>query len=218
MLTQFVVLDVSSAPLTDAAAYMGAPEDMKPPSNYTKPDSIAKWQQEEYAERLAKAGLDIDLAQITGVALWLSEDAEPMILTADTTSEATMLVTVAAAVKHGSGLRPVVTYNGHAHDLPLLMRRALYLSLPFPALSVDRFKSSNVDVLLELSLRDPQRRRSLQFYARRLGWTDIQKPLSGESESRVLQTQDWTGLRASLLHDVTATHRLAKWAKLCSSR
>lgn len=213
MLTNYVVLDIASAPLPDAAAYMPPASEIEAPDNYVNAEAIQKYQAKTHAARLAKAGLDIDLAQLTGVALWLSDDAEPMILTGNTSSETTMLETVAAAVKHGSGLRPCVTFNGNQLDLLLLMRRALYLGVAFPVLSVDRFKGTNVDVMLELSYRDMKRVRSLQFYARRLK-LGLTKTLSGEEEARVPLTGQWSELRESLDHDVRCTKEIATWAKL----
>jgi hypothetical protein len=46
---------------------------------------------------------------------------------------------------------------------------------------------------------------------RRLGWTDLLKPLTGAEEAQVPQTGRWDELRASLAHDVDATVRLARW-------
>jgi hypothetical protein len=62
-----------------------------------------------------------------------------------------------------------------------------------------------------LSDRNPARRKSLGFFVKRLGWSDLLKPLSGAAESNVFATGDWAGLEASLRHDLTATYRLAKW-------
>lgn len=211
-LTTYCILDVSSAPLADAASYIDKAA-IKAPTNYKKPEAIAAYVEEEYADRLARAGLDIDLAQITGVALWLSEDAEPMILTGDSSTEMAMLETVAAAYYVTDVVRPLVTFNGHAFDLPLLMRRALYLGVKFPELNLDRYRSPHCDVSEVLSDRNVQRRRSLAFYATRLQM-GLTKTLSGEEESRVPVTGQWAELRESLLHDVTATKEVAKWAKL----
>jgi hypothetical protein len=62
-----------------------------------------------------------------------------------------------------------------------------------------------------LTDRNPQRRRALTFYVRRLGWTYLEKPMSGAEESRVIETGRWDDLSASVRHDVTATYLLAGW-------
>jgi DNA polymerase elongation subunit (family B) len=105
----------------------------------------------------------------------------------------------------------IITFGGHNFDLPLVMRRAQYLGLRFPKLNLDRYKSPHIDLCELLSGRNPQRRRSLGFYAKRMGWTDLTKILSGAEESQVPLTGRWDDLEASIRHDVTATYRLAQW-------
>jgi hypothetical protein len=51
--------------------------------------------------------------------------------------------------------------------------------------------------------------KSLRFYTNRFGWLDLEKPLSGAEEAKVLETQDWDGLQRSIAHDVEALRRLA---------
>jgi len=69
-----------------------------------------------------------------------------------------------------------------------------------------------VDLCEILSDRNPQRRRSLDFYCKRMGWDDLNpKPLSGADEAQVHVTGRWDELEASILRDVTATCRLASW-------
>lgn len=205
----FLILDVSSAPLPDAETYLEGT--VRAPAHYKDPQKIAEYIAEKTAERIQMAATDVDLACITGIAVWhvrpgVVQDS-PIIETANRRSEEHLLGYVAEA---SSGAR-IITFGGFNFDLPLLMRRARYLNVDFPAVNLDRYKSPHLDLCELLSDRNPQRRRSLQFYAKRLGWTDITKPLDGAAEAAVLTTRNWDGLRASLLHDVTATKRLAAW-------
>jgi len=49
---------------------------------------------------------------------------------------------------------------------------------------------------------------------RRLGWSDLIKPLDGAEEARVFETGDWDKLMGAVAHDLRATARLAKWKGL----
>lgn len=207
--TDWLCLDLSTAPILDAAHYLeGA---VKAPSNYG-PDAAEKYIREKSAERLQMAATDVDLARITGVARISSADHLPMV-DVDTGGDNEAAI-IRAAIDAVRDTVSVITFGGFAFDLPILMRRARYLGLSCPTFNLDRYRSPHVDLCEVLSDRNPQRRRSLLFYAKRLGWDDIQKPLSGADEARVPETGQWDALAASLRHDVTATYRLARWLGL----
>jgi hypothetical protein len=208
MITNWLIVDVASAPIPDAALYLEG--SVKAPSNYKDEDKIAAYIAEKEAERLAMAATDIDLAQITGLGLY-RPDGEVVSVLGTGGDELVLLRDLAGALRS----RPtIVTYGGFNFDLPLVMRRARYLGVEFPALNLDRYKSPHLDLCDLLSDRNPQRRRPLGFYAKRLGWTDIEKPLSGADEAKVQQTGQWDALADSLRHDITATYRLACWLGL----
>lgn len=212
----WLVLDVSSAPLPDADKYLeGA---VRAPKNYKDESAIAAYITEKTAERLQMAATDVDLARLTGVGTLGIHDVETRIqLLRDEADEREALLWLAALVPYGSGVS-IITFGGFNFDLPLIQRRAKYLGVKFPVINLDRFRSPHHDLCEELSDRNPQRRRSLWFYAKRLGWTDISKPLSGEEEAQVPVTGKWDELAASLTHDVTATYRLAVWMGLIQEK
>lgn len=207
MLTNWLILDVATAPITDAALYLEG--SVKAPSNYKDPEAIAAYVREKEAERLEMAATDVDLARVIGIGLWSSSKPKPDIGTAEwpLTWEATGLEWLAEEIR---AHKTLVTFGGIAFDLPVVMRRARYLGVKFPAISLDRFKSPVVDLCELLSDRDFKRRRSLQWYAKRLDM-GITKPLSGAEESQVPQSLRWRELRESLIHDVTATYNLGVW-------
>lgn len=207
-----LVLDLSTAPLPNAAEFVDA--DSIALGNRKDPDKIAAYRAEVLADRIAHAALDLDLARITGIGVLSVETGELRIdLCRTEDDERAAIETLAVQMRD----RTLISYNGKAFDWPLLMRRARYLGIrPVPYISVDRYKSSNHDLLEFLSDRNPQRMRPLGFYVRRLGWTDLVKPLSGAEEANVPLTGDWDGLRASLEHDVTACYRLAQWLGVVS--
>lgn len=209
----WVILDLSSAPIEGAGELV---EPVKAPANYKDPAKIAEYVAEKTAERQAMVATDLDLARITGACWWHGSDGEPHCSVAKTAEEEQTLIERLAVVVGGySGERMIVTYGGHKFDMPLLMRRARYVGVKCPVINVDRYKSPHRDVMAVLSDNDWGRTRPLDFYCRRLGWTDLlPKPLSGADEANVPQTGDWAGLEASLRRDVEAIRRLADWLGL----
>ena len=207
MLTNYVVIDVATAPIADAASYIEGTA--KAPANWKDEVKILEYIREKEGERIALAATDVDLARITGIGLGGTEVEEPgswLCRTED--DERAILGMVARLVRKAN----LVTFGGFNFDLPLLMRRARYLGVAFPLLNLDRYRSPHVDLCELLSDRNPQRKRPLGFYVKRLGWTDLVKPLSGQEEARVHETGQWDLLAESLAHDVQATQRLAEWA------
>lgn len=205
MVSRWMALDLASAPLPDAVAFM---DPVSAPSNYKDPEKIAAYVAEKTAERMQYLALDPDLARITHISA--RGYCAFSVSCHDEDTEAQQLRELAKDLKSVSSL---VTYNGFNFDLPLLMRRAKYLGVEFPAINTDRYRSPHVDLCEVLSDRNPQRRRPLNFYVKRLGWTDLlEKPLAGADEARVFETGAWDLLKASCDRDVEATERLAKWA------
>lgn len=212
MLKKWLCLDVASAPIAEAASFLEGT--IKAPSNYKDPAKIAEYVAEKEAERLAMAATDLDLARITCACFLMAGDEIEGTPFKDEEQER-------IGVSYLSGLlkeflrqgASIVTFGGHRFDLPLLMRRARYLGVEFPRIDLDRFRSVHVDLADLLSDRDNSRRRSLSFYVRRLGWTDLlPKPLEGDQEARVFETQEWELLRQSVARDVEAVRRLGVWA------
>ena len=201
-----IILDVATAALPDANDYLDTP---KPDARLTDPAKIAASIAHKRQERLDAAGLDLDLCRLTAIGYHITEPV--VLLCHDEDEERAALTQLATALRdtHG-GLRTAITYNGHSFDLPVLMRRARYLGVLFPTLGIDRYKSLNTDLMLEMSDRDPSKRRALGFYVKRLKM-GLTKTLSGEEEAKVHEHGNWEGLRESVLHDLEATRRLALW-------
>lgn len=201
-----IILDVASAPLENAGEFLEGT--VKPPANYKDSEKIALYVQEKEAERLEKAAVDVDLARLTGAAMILESTGEVNLQLFRTEAEEVAWLELLADLLP---LGPrIVTYGGFYFDLPLIQRRARYLGVKMPRINIDRYRSPHVDLCEDLSDHNPQRRRPLAFYAKRLG-LDLTKPLSGAEEARVHETGQWDALEASLLHDVTATRAVAEF-------
>jgi len=205
----WLVVDVATAAIDGAGSFL---DPVSAPSNWKDPEKIAAYVAEKTAEREAHAALDLDLARLTAIGTYGQLDEAPAVgLLRTEDEERGALRRLATRL---DARLTLVTYSGFSFDLPVLMRRAKYLGVPFPKLNLDRYRSPHVDVMLELSYRDPSRRRSLGFYVRRHGWTDLAKPLEGAEESQVHQSGRWDELLLSVGHDLLATARLARWEGL----
>lgn len=216
-MTDYICIDVASAPIADAAAFIEVGE---PPDNYSKPETIERWAAEKHAKLLAKAALDLDLARVTAVgvscAFWeaahiVSWEAARIATCKDEEQERTILGDLAEDLSPANVI--AVTFAGRSFDLALLQRRALYLDVPFPKLELSKYRSPHIDLCELLSGHEPHRRHSLDFFVKRLGWTDLDpKPMDGAEEAQVFAHGEWDRLAASVARDVEAVRRLAIWA------
>jgi hypothetical protein len=217
MTNNYLILDVASAPIDDAEAFL-ADEPIEPAGNLKDPEKIAADVAKKRAARLEKAGLDFDLARLTGIATLSPDHDTPLVRVLRTEADERLELQHVGWLIEGrredaGDFSPMlITYNGFRFDLPLLMRRAAYLGLrDFPRINLDKYRSRHVDLWNTLSHQGATSAHGLSFYCRRLGWTDLTKTLSGAEESRVPVTGQWAELEASLSHDVIATRRLAEW-------
>lgn len=202
MAKPYLVIDIATAPIEDAAQYL---DPVSAPVNYKDPEKIAAYVKEKETEQAERAGLDIDLCQITGVGI-MDASGYASIKTRKVNTEAELLEWVDDQL-HG---RVAVSYNGLKFDWPVLMRRAVYLDVPFQPINLDRYRSEHIDVYDRMTNHGVLPSKSLRFYANRFGWLDIEKPLDGAAEAKVLMTGEWASLERSIHHDVTACYRLAQ--------
>src|SRR4029434_4221462 len=211
-----LVVDVATSPIDQIEKFMD-PDMIKAPDHYKDPLKIADYEDRLRLNMGEKAALDPDLSRITGIGTLNPElGPEPAIALLRTDEEEKSCIQALGDLIGGSNDLQLVTFNGLSFDLPMLMRRAQYLGLQFPRIQLEHWKSPHIDVLLALRFERPQifRAHSLQFYVRRLGWTDLKKPLSGVEEANVWVNKRWEELKNSIRHDCVATYRLGLWLNL----
>ena len=107
--------------------------DAKPPANYSKPETIAKWREENGAEIIAKTALDPAAGHICSIA-WAVGDGEVQSLR-------TICVEDEGALLHGffeslptQGLCRFIGHYISGFDLRFIMCRAIVLGVKVPAL------------------------------------------------------------------------------------
>jgi hypothetical protein len=198
-----VVLDIETAPLPDAADYLEA---IEPPSNYRDPEKVAAYLAEKRAEQLERCSLDPDLCRIVAVGWWRERESQPTTATVETQDEAALLKTFWQHVEQGH----LVGFNCIAFDLPVLLRRSLYLGLTAPTIQCDRFRHPRVtDVLQVLSHHGALRFRSLDFYAKRFGFDVPADGLTGKDIARAVAEGRWADVERHVRADVCKTAQLA---------
>ncbi len=206
-----LILDLATCALDGAESWLPA---VKAKSNLVDPDKIAKDLAEKRAGQIETMALDPDLCRISAVGAcdvtgWTHGPIEVMVLETEPAEREYL-----ARLRETLDEVETVTFNGLAFDLPVLQRRLLYLGLRPLDWKLDRFRTNHVDLLERLSAGDRERRKSLNFYVRRLGWTDLNKPLSGADEALAPSRGQWLELAESVRRDVEAARRLAVWARV----
>lgn len=208
MSERYLVIDLATAPLDNAADFL---EEPAAPKNYKKPEAIAAYIEQARARQLADCALDPMLGRITRIGmLSLPSDGTLCITYGYTEDEERAGLRDLAAVLRQDAPR-LVSYNGLAFDFPYLIQRGRFLDVPID-INLDRYRTPHIDLMEVLTHRGRLRSRTLQWWVTRLGWTDLDKPLRGAEEATADAEGRGDELTASVGVDVDATYRLARWA------
>ncbi len=197
-----IVIDIETAPLDDAANYI---EPATAPANYKDPAKIAAFIEDKTAENLATCSLDVDLCRIVAIGMQHEGDEPWGAVVTEPVAEMTLLRNFWTAI----GDRYLVGFNILGFDLPVLLRRSLYLGVDAPAIQIDRFKHPQVtDLMQTLSFDGKLRMRSLAFYCKRFG-IDVPDTLTGANIAQAVKDGDWNGIEHHVKADVQKTALLA---------
>lgn len=211
---RYLVLDLETVGIDNAADFI-VKDDIEAPSNYKNPEAIAAYQEREFTKRVEAAALDLDLARICAMGTMSESDGAPQVMIAKDEAQERDVLTFLASMLSAESQISLLTFNGLKYDLPLLMRRARYLGVQFPRLSLDRFRSPHVDLYNELTLNGTVKAHSLRWYMRRHDWTDLLSadPLAegGASVAAAVAEGRWEDVAAHCRVDVEASYRLATW-------
>ena len=198
-----VVFDLETAPLLDAANYLVEP--ISAPSNYKSPEAIARYVEDAKAAQLEKCSLDPDLCRI--VALGWQIEGMPVHVGIceheEAEAEVLNLFWYQASALH------LVGFNCLAFDLPVLLRRALYLDAARPSIQIDKYKHPQVtDLQMVLSFNGAQKMHSLSFYAKRFG-IPSDDTLTGADIGQAVKEGRWEDVRSHCRADVLKTAAVA---------
>lgn len=197
-----ICFDIECCPLDDAAEYL---EPATAPANYTKPDTIAAYVAKANAEALGRCSLDPDLCRIVAIG-WQDEGATTCAMTTERIAESELL----ASFWQVFNAHHFVGYNCLAFDLPVLLRRSLYLGVKAPSIQLDRFRHPQVtDLMQVLSYNGALKFRGLSFYAKRMGLTSDPDVLTGADIGQAVKDGNWAGIAQHVKADVQKTAALA---------
>ncbi len=205
----YLIIDLATAPIDGSKDLLETPT---APANYKDPEKISAYITERLSDLDRTAALDIDLARISAIGTMAEGEANPCVMVCENESDERSAMKEILPSIHSR--MTLIGFNALKYDWPLLMRRCLYLGLTAPSINLDRYRSPHVDLWNMLSHNGAISAHSLTWYAKRLGWTDLVKPLTGAQEATALKDGKIEELRASVAHDVIATYRLAQWLRV----
>ncbi len=219
---RYLVLDLETVGVANAADFIQT-DDIAAPSNYKDVEKIDAYVAAERVKRINAAALDLDLARVCVIGELApgAKDVTVSVIRSEE-REAEVLGELAQFIELGYSSDQyavcLITFNGHRYDLPLLMRRALYLGVSFPTLNLDRYRSPHIDLYEVLSMRGALKAHGLRWYMRRLGMTDLLEsdPLEhgGGDVAGAVAEGRWEDIAAHCRADVMGTFRLAQWMGL----
>ena len=200
------VIDIETYPLENCADFLDL-SDIAAPSNYKDPEKIKAYCEDEKAKRISKAALDLDLCRAVAVG-WMREDwNEPIIeVIRSERYEPEALCRFWRELDN----RVTVGYNQVGFDLPILLRRSLYLGVPAPSLNLDKYRSPHIDLQQRLSLNGTKPYRSLNWYCKRLGLDVPCDETSGKDIGQLVTEGNWDAVAAHCRADVLKTRALAE--------
>lgn len=206
-----IILDIECVGIDSAADYL---EPIEAPSNYKDPQKIADYIAEHTAKAVERCGFDPDLCRIVALGHGDADGKDHVILCRDEAAEAAALRAFWAHVVNQAGVcRTLISFNGFGYDLPVLMRRSQLLGVDHPAISLDRYRSSHVDLMQKLTWNGAIKPHSLKFYASRFGMP-VEDNVDGSQIAALVQAGDWAGVESHCRSDLGLTRFLAQKLKL----
>lgn len=198
-----LIFDIETAPLAEAGEYI---EPAEAPGNYKDPAKIAEFIAKANAENLDRCGLDVDLCRVVAIGWWRECDESSRAVHEGTaTDEAAM---IGAFWNHAEDAH-LVGFNCLGFDLPVLLRRSLYLGVPTPNIQVEKFKHPQVtDLLQVLTFNGLLKMRGLSFYAKRFGF-DVADTLTGADIAKAVAEGRWSDVESHVKADIQKTALLA---------
>ncbi len=199
-------IDIETYPIGNAAEFIDLTQ-FSAPSNWKDPEKIAANVAEQQAAAIAKAALDLDLCTIVAIG-WMREDwNQPEVVTCETEA-----MEAGALRRFWDELdnRVTIGYNQIGFDLPILLRRSLYLGVHAPALNLDKYRSPHIDLQQRLSLNGTKPYRALNWYCKRMK-LDVPVDINtGKDIAQLVAECRWADVADHCRVDVIKTRALAE--------
>lgn len=204
----FLAFDVESVAIDGAVDYI---EPATAPKNYKDKQAIAEYVALANAAELAKAALDVDLGRI--VALGMDSGDGPDVFFCQTEEDERKTIALFWERVHEcrADMGKLVGFNCIHFDLPLLLRRSLYLGLTPPRLPINKYRHDGIeDLLLWLTFDGALRYRSLQFYKRRFALNVPDDPHTGADIAALVADGNWKAVASHCRSDLITTVAIAR--------
>jgi predicted PolB exonuclease-like 3'-5' exonuclease len=210
---KYRIVDLETIAHPDAGNWL---EPVEPDARLVDPVKIKASIESKTADRNEKLGLDPDCCRMVALGYVDVGTGDPVVdLCHDEDQETDVLRRFWASYRQHE--TTLVTFYGFLFDLPVLMRRSLYLGVPYPPLSIDKYRSKHIDVWQKLSWNGAIKAHGLAFYAKRFGIGTLDK-VDGADVARLWAAGQYEVVRDHCLSDVGLTHALANKLKLLELR
>jgi predicted PolB exonuclease-like 3'-5' exonuclease len=203
-----IILDIETVAIPDAAALA---EPVSAPANYRDAAKIAAYIAEKQAEQVSRAALYPWTTRVVAVGI-IDETNTEHVLTAGTAAEEAVLLAQVWTLcrEHSQGLvHSIIGFNHLSYDLPVLLARSILLDVKAPAISLDKYRTPHVDLMLRLTWNGGIQARSLKWFARRFGLV-VDDTISGSDIAALYAAGDWAGIKSHVLSDIRLTRALAE--------
>ena len=210
----YVILDIETVAHPDAHLWL---DPVKPDARLSDPVKVEASIKERTQERLETLALHPDTNRIVALGYHVVGQETPECLLMRDEYEEHALVRQFWDCFREWDKRTVrlVTFYGLSFDIPTLLSRSMYLDLDFPEIDVDRYRSPHAafDLWWRLSRKGAIKAHSLKFYAKRMGFTTLDK-VDGSQIAQLVADEDWNAVEAHCLSDIGLTHALANRLKV----
>lgn len=200
-----IIVDIEAVGIPDAETYL---EPVKAPDNYKDPQKIEAYIREAQAKAIERAALDVDLGRI--IALGINRPGyQTEVLTTEHGTETDMLTRLWEMWDRDTPR--LVTFAGLHYDVPMLLRRSLYLGVKAPYIQCDKYRHPQiVDVQAILSMDGKLTWRSLSFYLQRFGYPKAGTDITGAEVGQAYAEGRWDLITEHCRQDVDGTKWLAE--------
>ncbi len=213
-MARYLVLDLETAPLPNAADYL---DPVSAAKNLVDPAKIKADIERRTADQINDAGLDWNVNRIVCVGLWGQDFTAPAIFTVtDEDQELAVLAEVSALIDSTAtrSRATIVGFCCRRFDVPVLLQRARYLGLTVPRISLKRWDNPHILDLYDVLTFDDQpctsvMRRTLTSFCRRFG-IDVPDASTGKDMAALVAAGDWAAVEAHCRADVERTRLLAE--------
>jgi 3'-5' exonuclease len=201
-----IIVDIETASITDAEQYL---EPIEAPANYKNADAIERYVKDATVRAIDRCSLDPDLCRLVALGWMFTRDTEPTIWSCQNSTQERDALEKFWRDYDAAHDPELVTFNGLRFDLPVLMRRSLYLGIRFPLLNLDKYRTPHIDLLDKLTHHGVLTAHSLRFYLSRFG-IPVNDEHTGKDVAELVRAGDWAAVAAHCRADVLGTKQLAE--------